>query len=265
MPNQAFIVGVTSQNPESGEAMMPVAGPASQAMANIVMDTGIYSDVTRVSDWNGDAITREEILNGLRSMVEQAEPGDNLFFSFTGRGAQAEGQGGDLEEDGMNEVMWAFDGPITDNEIRDILAELPEGVNMTLAFDQEHAGGMADLQLGEGLAANIVSIGATTSDGTIWANEDRTQFVGLLEEVMAENPGLSWNDAVALMNSRVPDEYPQHIVLDASNPELLDKQILTLRDETTPLASDALLDAQAAVDNAQDADAAVDDACDCDC
>jgi len=93
--------------------------------------------------------TRGNIENGLRWLAEGAAPGDVLFFSFSGHGAQQEDPEG-LEEDGMNETILPVDfkhcGMMTDDQIGDyIVKPLPEGVRLTAVMDCCHSGTGLDL------------------------------------------------------------------------------------------------------------------------
>merc|ERR1719160_323288 len=83
----------------------------------------------------GGMPTRQGILNGLRWLVQGVQPGDALFFHFSGHGAQQPDPHG-YEEDGMNETILPVDfksaGMITDDELTDyIVKPLPEGVRLT--------------------------------------------------------------------------------------------------------------------------------------
>jgi len=77
------------------------------------------------------------------------QPGDALFFHFSGHGAQQEDPHG-YEEDGMNETILPIDfksaGMITDDQISDMIVKhLPEGVRLTAVMDCCHSGSGLDL------------------------------------------------------------------------------------------------------------------------
>jgi len=93
--------------------------------------------------------TRANMLASMRWLAEGVSPGDVLFFSFSGHGAQKEDPHG-YEEDGMNETVLPCDfksaGMITDDEInRLIVAPLPSGVRLTAVMDSCHSGTGMDL------------------------------------------------------------------------------------------------------------------------
>mmetsp|Transcript_38598 Transcript_38598/g.86291 ORF Transcript_38598/g.86291 Transcript_38598/m.86291 type:complete len:519 (+) Transcript_38598:52-1608(+) len=97
----------------------------------------------------GGMPTRQNITQHMRWLSEDAMPGDVLFFSFSGHGAQQEDPQG-FEEDGMNETILPVDferaGMMTDDEISDYLVKpLPEGVRLTGVMDCCHSGTGLDL------------------------------------------------------------------------------------------------------------------------
>ncbi|CAE7250100.1 casA [Symbiodinium sp. CCMP2592] len=105
---------------------------------------------TLTDDGRGGGMpTRHNITQHLRWLAEDAMPGDVLFFSFSGHGAQKEDPQG-FEEDGMNETILPVDferaGMMTDDEVSDyIVKPLPEGVRLTSVMDCCHSGSGLDL------------------------------------------------------------------------------------------------------------------------
>mmetsp|Transcript_35813 Transcript_35813/g.65006 ORF Transcript_35813/g.65006 Transcript_35813/m.65006 type:complete len:571 (+) Transcript_35813:26-1738(+) len=93
--------------------------------------------------------TRNNMLNAIRWLVEGAEPGDVLFFQFSGHGAQREADD-DSELDGMDELLLPTDynraGMIVDHELFDLLVvPLPSGCKLTVILDCCHSGSALDL------------------------------------------------------------------------------------------------------------------------
>merc|ERR1719499_2672641 len=85
----------------------------------------------------------------MRWLVAGAQPGDALFFHFSGHGAQQRDPHG-IEEDGMNETILPVDfksaGMITDDIMGDLMVKhLPEGVRLTAVMDCCHSGTGLDL------------------------------------------------------------------------------------------------------------------------
>lgn len=104
---------------------------------------------TLVDDNPGAMPTKANINSALRWLVQGAQPGDVLFFHFSGHGAQQEDPHG-YEEDGMNETICPVDfqqvGMVTDDEIGEIIIKhLPEGVRLTAIMDCCHSGTGLDL------------------------------------------------------------------------------------------------------------------------
>lgn len=93
--------------------------------------------------------TRMNILRGLQWLAQGAQPGDVLFFHYSGHGAQQEDPSYS-EEDGYDETICPEDfqraGMIVDDEIFDALvAPLPSGVKLTAVMDCCHSGTGLDL------------------------------------------------------------------------------------------------------------------------
>ena len=132
----------------------------------------ILTDATRPGGWavTHDAPTRKNILSSMKWLVQDAKPGDNLFFFFAGHGGQSRDMDGD-EEDGKDEHICpvvqakhpnfgaALEGSLEKEEADDLLGrgisddeifgkmlkDLPGGVRLTTVFDACHSGTMADL------------------------------------------------------------------------------------------------------------------------
>jgi len=96
-----------------------------------------------------DVATRARILQGIEWLIAGAQPGDNLYFHFSGHGSQTKDLDGD-EEDGFDETICPQDyktaGMIVDDEIHAKLVEpLPAGVHLQIVMDCCHSGTGADL------------------------------------------------------------------------------------------------------------------------
>lgn len=93
--------------------------------------------------------TRANLVEGLKWLVAEAQPGDALFFHFSGHGAQQEDPTY-REEDGYDETICPSDfqatGMIVDDEIFDlIVAPLPSGAKLTAVLDCCHSGTVLEL------------------------------------------------------------------------------------------------------------------------
>jgi len=169
-----------------------------------------------------DAPTRANIERALGWLAEDAEPGDALFFHFSGHGAQEEDPNG-FEEDGMHETILPVDfeqaGMITDDRISDLVVKpLPEGVRLTAVMDCCHSGtGMdlpfshtargwreetnpfhtrADVQLFSGCEDEDTSADATGASGQA-GGAMTTAFC----DVLRESPRISYPELMASLHS----------------------------------------------------------------
>lgn len=98
---------------------------------------------------------KQNILDGIEWLVEDAEDGDELFFYFAGHGLQQEDTGslkGDdddderLEDDHQDECIVAIDGEILDDELYAKMVEnLKKGVRLIAVIDACHSGTILDL------------------------------------------------------------------------------------------------------------------------
>lgn len=95
--------------------------------------------------------TRQNMLDAMQWLVSGAQPGDNLFFHYSGHGGQTEDLDGD-EEDGYDETIYPVDfqqtqpGHIVDDILHEVMVRpLPPGCRLTAVFDCCHSGSILDL------------------------------------------------------------------------------------------------------------------------
>ncbi|KAH9899338.1 peptidase C14 [Cubamyces lactineus] len=100
--------------------------------------------------------TRETILQAMRDLVKDAQPGDHFVFSFSGHGGQVVNEDG-TEEDGFDETLVPVDSEVNpetgnfenfikDDDVRKILVNgLPSGAHLVMIFDCCHSGTASDL------------------------------------------------------------------------------------------------------------------------
>ncbi|EIE90210.1 hypothetical protein RO3G_14921 [Rhizopus delemar RA 99-880] len=97
--------------------------------------------------------SRENILDAMRCLVEDAQPNDSLFLHYSGHGSRVKDLDGD-EEDGYDETILPADfrefegtsGHILDDTMHDILVKpLCKGCRLTCIFDTCHSGTALDL------------------------------------------------------------------------------------------------------------------------
>jgi len=109
-----------------------------------------------MDDGSSTAPTREEIVNGMKWLVEGAVEGTSLFFYFSGHGGQVNnadrGADGSAEPmaDGLENILvpsdYAEKGFIDDDEIiTELMMPLKKGVNLTCVMDCYHGGCGVDM------------------------------------------------------------------------------------------------------------------------
>mmetsp|Transcript_41601 Transcript_41601/g.50616 ORF Transcript_41601/g.50616 Transcript_41601/m.50616 type:complete len:313 (-) Transcript_41601:202-1140(-) len=104
----------------------------------VLMDDGIHPDPTR-----------ENIINGYRTLVNESSSGDSVFCHYSGHGGRLVDDDGD-EEDGYDETLVPLDynsaGQIRDDDLFKILVgAMPAGVTLTCLMDCCHSGTVLDL------------------------------------------------------------------------------------------------------------------------
>ena len=96
-----------------------------------------------------DHPSKGNLMDSIRWLVADAQPGDVLFFHYSGHGGQQRDTTGD-EEDGMDETLIPEDyqsaGVITDDDLfRDLIVSIPVGVRLVCVMDCCHSGSILDL------------------------------------------------------------------------------------------------------------------------
>lgn len=103
------------------------------------------SNIVTVTDRQA---TRANILNSLQQLVAAGQPGDFLYFHYSGHGAQVRDTNGD-EPDGLDEILCptdlasgngGFRNAILDDEIQTILGGLKPGVGFLMVSDSCNSG-----------------------------------------------------------------------------------------------------------------------------
>ncbi len=83
--------------------------------------------------------TAAALLGNLRRAARLCRPGDFLFFYFAGHGGQRPDSGGE-EEDGLDELLLAYDRPVADDELDACWREFAGGVRILVIIDACHSG-----------------------------------------------------------------------------------------------------------------------------
>ncbi|XP_015891676.3 metacaspase-5 [Ziziphus jujuba] len=89
--------------------------------------------------------TGKNIYNVLTCLVGSAEPGDILFIHYSGHGTRFPLETGEEDETGYDECLVPCDmNFIFDDDLREIVDQVPEGCHITIVTDSCHSGGLID-------------------------------------------------------------------------------------------------------------------------
>jgi hypothetical protein len=88
-----------------------------------------------------EAATKKNVSKELKKMVQESVAGDVLVLTFSGHGTTvADSLFNKDEPDGKDEALCVHDGLLIDDDIREMLANLPKDVNLTFISDSCHSG-----------------------------------------------------------------------------------------------------------------------------
>ena len=155
MSSKALLVGINDYYPRGP------GGPDLEGCVNDVRDminTLFIFNFRKMKVLTNSRATRDEILKGLRWLTAEAKKGDTLVFYYSGHGSRVPDMDGD-EPDRKDEILCPHDMSfekgiyISDDNLRDIFSDLPEGVNLEVIIDACHSGTITRDLPGEDLAA----------------------------------------------------------------------------------------------------------------
>ena len=111
--------------------------------------------------------TETNFIAALKWLLEKAQPGDTVFISFSGHGAQYPVDDQPEEEDGLEEVLVLYDTMVTDDFIGELNKLLVDtGRNTVFVMDSCYSGGISkDFGSGELLGKKLHSIRDRWTDG----------------------------------------------------------------------------------------------------
>ncbi|MCK5058539.1 MAG: caspase family protein [Candidatus Aminicenantes bacterium] len=105
------------------------------------------SDVKLITD--SDA-TKKNIMDGLKTLLSGSGAGDVLVFTNSSHGTYIADTSGDEER--YDEALCPYDvaeNLVTDDELRELFLNLPEGVHMTVISDSCHSGTVTRAAIGD--------------------------------------------------------------------------------------------------------------------
>lgn len=174
---KALLVGINyyGTSSELGGCINDVRNQMAVLMENFGFEEENILLLTEDQDDEEKMPTKEKIMAGFDWLLGDVEPGDELFFQYSGHGSQMPDRSG-TESDGKNECLCPVDchaGPwpdyvILDNDIYDIFYNrLADGVKCVCVFDCCHSGTMADLQCTRAMKPPVCEDDAG-DDGSRW-------------------------------------------------------------------------------------------------
>ena len=149
MTNRALCVGINNY-PVAGADLMGCVNDA-RAWAELLREQFDFprSNVRILTDRRA---TKRAILDALKEdVLAGATSGDVLVFTNSSHGSYIPDREDD-EPDGYDETMCPYDvreAQITDDELRELLADVPRGVRMTVLSDSCHSGSVTRAWLDE--------------------------------------------------------------------------------------------------------------------
>jgi hypothetical protein len=107
-------------------------------------------DILALADDRQDPVlvpSRQNILNAIQWLMSDLQPGDSLFFHYSGHGSQSRNRTGDEAMDStLCPVDYKSAGMIIDDELSArLINPLPPGVKMHVVIDACHSGTVLDL------------------------------------------------------------------------------------------------------------------------
>ncbi len=94
-----------------------------------------------------ESVTRNNLMQRMDWLIDEAKEGDMLLFHFSGHGSQVQDRDGDELDDGMDEILCLHDmdfrnpdSYLVDDDFNNIIDRLPKGVNLTICIDACHSG-----------------------------------------------------------------------------------------------------------------------------
>ena len=114
---------------------------------NILKLKYAFDTITVLTDYTNMKPTKKNILDGLKNMLINSNPQDNLFLSFCGHGSLTKDKNGD-ELSGFDSRVFCVDAEfIVDDEIKLVIdSNLKKDVSLFALFDSCHSGTVMDLR-----------------------------------------------------------------------------------------------------------------------
>lgn len=122
-----------------------------------------FTNVTLLNDETSDKPTKQNILNGLQTLLSNTKSGDTAFFMFSGHGTCTADLNGD-EKDGQDELILPIDAYsiqtcILDDDLNKLIRNtLKPGAKLVALFDSCFSGTVLDLHYTYGYPDNTKAL-----------------------------------------------------------------------------------------------------------
>lgn len=145
MTKKALLIGINYRNTD---AELNGCINDVHEMESTLKNKYKYNDIKILTE-DTELPTKANMIKEMKALVKDCQSGDRLFLHYSGHGSWIKDQNGD-EEDGRDEVLVPLDydknGLIVDDDLREILVDVCEGVKLYCVFDCCHSGTMLDLR-----------------------------------------------------------------------------------------------------------------------
>jgi hypothetical protein len=121
------------------------AYPAPNRLGGCVADSQAWAAALRARGFDVAVLTdgqatRQAIVDGLASLIASSVSGDVIVFQYAGHGTYVPDTDGDEEFDqALCPVDFATGALLIDDDLRELIAALPDGVNLTCFLDSCHS------------------------------------------------------------------------------------------------------------------------------
>jgi metacaspase-1 len=149
MAKKAFCVGINDY-PYDGSDLNGCVNDA-RAWAEVLVNHFDFS-VSNVGVITDSEATKDKMVGGIKDLLAGARSGDVLVFTNSSHGTYVAETGGD--EPTYDEALCPYDTAdnlLLDDELRELFADLPEGVNLTMISDSCHSGTVTRAAIGDNL------------------------------------------------------------------------------------------------------------------
>jgi metacaspase-1 len=154
MAKRAFCVGINDY-PYDGSDLKGCVNDAN-AWATLLVDHFDFprSDVELVTDTEA---TKSRMVDGIKNLITGAKSGDVLVFTNSSHGSYLADQ--DSDEPKYDEILCPYDiedNPLVDDELRELFADLPDGVQLTIISDSCFSGTVTRAAIGDNIPGHRV-------------------------------------------------------------------------------------------------------------